>query len=193
MPPTQDARDPARFADRSAFEAWLERNHAVSSELWLAIAKANTGIASVTYEQAVETALCFGWIDGQKRRGEDDGFWLQRFTPRTRRSPWSRINREKAERLIRAGRMRDAGLAEVERAKADGRWERAYAGSATAELPPELSAQFEREPALRDTFEALNASERYSIIWRINDAKRPETRERRVAKYLDALRSARNA
>jgi uncharacterized protein YdeI (YjbR/CyaY-like superfamily) len=180
-------REEVTFADQAEFEAWLEQNHATNAGLWLAIAKKGASASSVTYEQAVEVALCFGWIDGQKARG-DDRFWLQRFTPRKSRSPWSRINREKAEQLIKAGRMRPAGLLEVERAKADGRWERAYAGAATVQLPPELKSEFERDPAVAAAFERLSASSRYSIIWRINDAKQPETRAQRVAKYLDSLR-----
>jgi uncharacterized protein YdeI (YjbR/CyaY-like superfamily) len=180
-------REEVAFADQAEFESWLERNHARHAGLWLAIAKKASGASSLTYGQAVEAALCFGWIDGQKARG-DDRFWLQRFTPRRSRSPWSRINREKAEQLIAAGRMRPPGLMEIERAKADGRWERAYAGAATAEVPPELKSEFERDPAVAAAFQRLSASSRYSIIWRINDAKRPETRARRVAKYLDSLR-----
>jgi uncharacterized protein YdeI (YjbR/CyaY-like superfamily) len=180
-------REQVTFADQAEFEAWLEQNHATNAGLWLAIARKGAGVRSVTYEQAVEVALCFGWIDGQKARG-DDRFWLQRFTPRSSRSRWSRMNRERAEQLIQAGRMRPAGLVAVERAKADGRWERAYAGAAMAQLPPELHSEFERDPSLAVAFGRLSASGRYSIIWRINDAKRPETRARRVAKYLDSLR-----
>jgi uncharacterized protein YdeI (YjbR/CyaY-like superfamily) len=180
-------REEVAFADQAEFESWLEQNHATHPGLWLAIAKKGADAPSVTYGQAVEVALCFGWIDGQKAR-RDDRFWLQRFSPRKPRSMWSRINREKAEQLIEAGRMRPAGLMEIERAQADGRWERAYAGAATAEVPPELKSEFERDPALAAAFQHLNASSRYSIIWRINNAKRPETRARRVAKYLDSLR-----
>jgi uncharacterized protein YdeI (YjbR/CyaY-like superfamily) len=179
-------REGVTFADQAEFETWLEQNHATNAGLWLAIAKKCTGASSVTYEQAVEVALCFGWIDAQKARG-DERYWLQRFTPRKPRGPWSRINRERAEQLIEAGRMRAAGLAAVERAKADGRWERAYAGAATAEVPPELKIEFEQDPAVAAAFERLSASSRYSIIWKINDAKRPETRARRVAKYIDSL------
>jgi uncharacterized protein YdeI (YjbR/CyaY-like superfamily) len=176
------------FVDQAQFESWLEANHATTAGVWLQLAKKGSGQPSVSYEQAVEAALCFGWIDGQKAGG-DDRYWLQRFTPRSSRSRWSRINREKAERLIAAGRIRPAGLAQVQRAKADGRWERAYAGQRSVEIPPELRRGLDDDQRAARAFASLNASSRYSIIWRINDAKRPETRARRIAKYLQMLSS----
>lgn len=181
-------RDPVvAFASQQAFEEWLELNHEVSAGAWLKIAKKGAPEPTLSYAEAVEAALTFGWIDGQKDR-LDDHYWLQRFTPRTRRSPWSQVNREKADRLIEAGRMRPAGLAAVEQAKADGRWEAAYAGSRTATVPDDLQAELDRDPKLAAAFSDLNAANRYAIIWRVNEAKRPETRARRIAKYVEMLR-----
>jgi uncharacterized protein YdeI (YjbR/CyaY-like superfamily) len=175
------------FASRQAFEEWLAANHEVSAGAWLKIAKKGAPEPTLSYADAVEAALTFGWIDGQKDR-LDDHYWLQRFTPRTLRSPWSKVNREKAERLIETGRMRPAGLDAVEQAKADGRWQAAYAGSRTATVPDDLQQELDRDPKLAAAFAALDARNRYSIIWRVNDAKRPETRARRIAKYVEMLR-----
>lgn len=135
----------------------------------------------------METALCFGWIDGQEARG-DDTVWLQRFTPRSRRSRWSRINRDKAERLLGAGRIRQAGLDEIERARADGRWDAAYEGQRTAQTPDDLRRSLDADPVAAEAFAKLSARNRYAIIWRPNDAKRPETRKGRLAKFVDMLR-----
>ena len=179
--------DVRRFASQADFEAWLEDQHARSDGVWLQIAKKGSPHATVTYEEAIEAALRFGWIDGQKRRGDDE-HWLQRFTPRSSRSRWSQINRDKAEQLIAASRMHPSGLAEVERAKADGRWNAAYAGQHSAGVPDDLREALDAEPGLAAAFAELDARNRYSIIWRLNDAKRPETRARRLAKYLDMLR-----
>ena len=179
--------DVRRFASQADFEAWLEDQHARSDGVWLQIAKKGSPNATVTYEEAIEAALRFGWIDGQKRRGDGE-YWLQRFTPRSSRSRWSQINRDKAEQLIAARRMHPSGLAEVERAKADGRWNAAYAGQHSASVPNDLREALDAEPSLAAAFAELDARNRYSIIWRLNDAKRPETRARRLAKYLDMLR-----
>ena len=151
------------------------------------IAKRGSTDPTVTYSEAIETALSFGWIDGQKARGDDE-HWLQRFTPRSDRSRWSRINRDKAEQLIAAGRMRPPGLTEVERAQADGRWDAAYEGQRTARIPNDLQRALDADVAAAAAFANLDARNRYSIIWRLNDAKRPETRARRLATYLDMLR-----
>jgi len=186
--PPRPADATLAFADQGEFESWLETNHANTAGLWLQLAKKGSGQPSVTYAQAVEVALCFGWVDGQKAKG-DERHWLQRFTPRAGRSRWSRINREKAEQLIAAGRMRPAGLAQVQQAKDDGRWERAYEGQRNAAVPPELQRGLDNDQRAARAFAKLNASSRYSVIWRINDAKRPETRARRVAKYLKMLSS----
>jgi uncharacterized protein YdeI (YjbR/CyaY-like superfamily) len=174
------------FSDKAAFAEWLAREHTASPGLWLKIAKKGAPAPTIGYGEAVEVALCFGWIDGQKR-GLDDHHWLQRLTPRRPRSPWSKINREKAEALIAAGAMQPAGLAEVERARADGRWERAYAGQRTAQVAPDLRAALDAEPAAAAFFAQLDAANRYAIVWRVEEAKRPETRARRIEKLVRML------
>ena len=174
------------FAEPPELEAWLEENHASSQGLWLKIAKKGTGEKSVTYAEALELALAFGWIDSQKR-GHDERFFLQRFTPRRPRGRWSRINREKAEALIAAGKMRPTGLAEVEAAKADGRWEAAYEGQRTAQVPPDLQRELDANPAAAEFFAGLDSANRYAVIYRLNDAKKPETRERRLRKFVAML------
>jgi uncharacterized protein YdeI (YjbR/CyaY-like superfamily) len=174
------------FAGPPQFETWLEENHASSQGLWLKIAKKGAGETSVTYAEALELALAFGWIDSQKR-GHDERFFLQRFTPRRPRGRWSRINREKAEALVAAGKMRPAGLAEVEAAKADGRWEAAYEGQRTAQVPPDLQRELDANPAAAEFFAGLDSTNRYAVIYRLNDAKRPETRERRLRKFVAML------
>jgi uncharacterized protein YdeI (YjbR/CyaY-like superfamily) len=174
------------FRDAAALEAWLEAEHETADELLLRIAKQGTGIASVTYAQAVELALCFGWIDGVKR-GVDAVWFIQRFTPRRARSRWSKINRGAAERLIAEGRMRPAGVAQVERARADGRWAAAYDGAATMTVPPDLQAALEAEPAALAFFATLDGRNRYAVLYRVHDAKRPETRARRIATFVAML------
>jgi uncharacterized protein YdeI (YjbR/CyaY-like superfamily) len=174
------------FAGPGQLERWLEANHATAAGLWLQLAKRDSGIESVTYAEALEHALCFGWIDGQKR-GLDERSWLQRFTPRGPRSKWSRINRDKAEELIERGRMRPAGAAQVERARGDGRWERAYEGQRSATVPEDLQSELEHKPAALAFFQTLNSVNRYAIIYRVGEAKRPETRARRIAKFVAML------
>lgn len=165
---------------------WFEENHAESDGFWLKVAKKGSGETSVTYGECLELALCFGWIDSQKR-GLDAKFFLQRFTPRRPRGRWSRINRDKAEDLVAAGAMRAAGLAEVEAAQADGRWEAAYEGARTAKVPEDLQRELDASEAAREFFATLDSSNRYAIIYRLNDAKKPETRERRLRKFVDML------
>jgi uncharacterized protein YdeI (YjbR/CyaY-like superfamily) len=169
--------------DETVWERWLDRHHASSDGVWLKFAKKRAPAASVTHAQALQHALCFGWIDGQVRP-LDDHFFLQRFTPRRRRSVWSQINREHAERLIAEGRMRPAGLAQVDAAQADGRWERAYEPQSTATVPADLQAALDENPQAKEFFVTLRGSNRYAILYRINDAKRPETRARRIAQYV---------
>jgi len=176
----------ALFASPGELEAWLEANHGDSPGLWLKIAKKGYGVASVSYAEALELALCFGWIDSQKR-GCDEIFFLQRFTPRRPRGKWSQINREAAEGLIAAGRMRPAGLAEVEAAKADGRWQAAYAGQRAAQVPDDLQRELDANPAAREFFAGLDSANRYAIVYRLNDARKPETRERRLRKFITML------
>ncbi len=174
------------FGSPQAWHDWLAGQHESSPGLWLKIAKKGAGSSTVSYAEALDCALCFGWIDGQKGR-LDDEYWLQRFTPRKPRSKWSRINREKAEQLIADGRMRPAGLREVEAARADGRWAAAYAGQATATVPPDLERELDRNPAAREFFATLTGANRYAILYRIQDAKRPETRARRIATFVAML------
>lgn len=179
-------RSTEQFAGPEEFRAWLRDHHDASGGIWLKIAKKGSGLTTTTYDEALEVALAFGWIDGQKRSG-DDTYWLQGFTRRGRRSLWSKRNREKAEALIDAGAMAPSGLAEVERARADGRWDKAYEGQRTAQPPPDLLEALERRPAAAAFFATLNSVNRYAILYRIQDAKRPETRARRIATFVDML------
>jgi uncharacterized protein YdeI (YjbR/CyaY-like superfamily) len=174
------------FASASEWEEWLERNHATSAGVWIKIAKKGTGIESVHYPEVLESALCFGWIDG-RRRALDDRYFLQRFSPRRARSKWSRINRDTVDRLAAAGRMRPAGIAEVDRAQADGRWEAAYAGPSSIGVPDDLRRELDSRPRAKAHFEGLSSQNRYAILYRLHDAKRPETRARRLAKFVAML------
>jgi uncharacterized protein YdeI (YjbR/CyaY-like superfamily) len=174
------------FTTPPEFEAWLEENHAQSPGLWLKIAKKGTDPPSVTYAEGLELALCFGWIDSQKR-GFDERHFLQRFTPRRPRGRWSRINREKAEALLAAGAVRPAGLAEIEAAKADGRWEAAYEGARTAKVPADLQRELDASPAAAGFFAGLDGANRYAILYRLDEAKKPETREKRLRKFVAML------
>jgi uncharacterized protein YdeI (YjbR/CyaY-like superfamily) len=177
--PTVLQSEPLRFASQRAFEAWLRRHHASSDGVWLLIAKAGAGEATVSYAQAVEAALCYGWIDGQKK-ALDDQHWLQRFTPRRERSLWSKINRAKAQALIQSGRMQPSGLAQIERAKADGRWDTAYDGARSAAVPDDLQAALDARPKARKFFATLDSANRYAVLWRVQTAKKPETRAKRI-------------
>ncbi len=183
---TPDELPTISFATPAELEGWIERQDANSPGLWLKIAKKDSGVSSVSYAEALEVALCFGWIDSQKR-GFDGQYFLQRFTPRRPRGRWSRINREKAEGLIESGRMRPAGLAQVEAAKADGRWEAAYAGQRTAEVPPDLQRELERNAAAGEFFATLDSANRYAIVYRLEEAKKEETRQRRLRKFVGML------
>ena len=171
------------FATARAWSEWLEAHHASSRSLWLKIAKQGARAASVSYAEALDGALAWGWIDGQKGT-LNDIWWLQRFTPRTAKSPWSKINRAKAQALIAAGTMQAAGLAEVERAKHDGRWERAYDGARSSSLPADLVAAFARNTRARDFFETLDGANRYAILYRVQTAKKPETRAERITRFV---------
>jgi uncharacterized protein YdeI (YjbR/CyaY-like superfamily) len=174
------------FASREAWEAWLEGYHETSDGLWLKIAKKGSGIDTVSYAEALDAALCYGWIDGQKGKFDDD-YWLQRFTPRGPRSKWSKVNREKASKLIGSGEMKPAGLREIERAKADGRWDAAYAPQSAATVPEDLRRELEKNDRAREFFSKLDSANRYAIIYRVQDAKKPETRARRIQKYVAML------
>lgn len=165
---------------------WLEEHHADVRGVWLKIPKKDSGIDGVDYAGALESALCFGWIDGQKKK-LDEQYWLQRFTPRRPRSKWSKVNRQKATELAEQGRMRPAGLREVEKAKADGRWEAAYANQRTATVPDDLRAALDASPTAADFFAALDSRNRYAILYRIQDAKKPQTRAARIEKFVGML------
>ena len=169
------------FADAAEWAAWLAEHHARSRGVLVRIAKGTKG--ALTYAQALDVALAWGWIDSQKR-ALDHSAWLQRFGPRTARSPWSKINRDKAEALIASGKMHRPGLAEVERARADGRWARAYDGSRSASVPDDLAAALSRNARARAFFEKLDAANRYAILYRVQTAKKPETRAERVARFV---------
>lgn len=175
------------FADLAAWRAWLADHHADCADgLWLRIAKKEARPKSLTYAEAVEVALCFGWIDGQKKGG-DAGVWLQRFTPRRAHSMWSKVNCAKAEELIRSGSMQPAGMAEVQRAKADGRWQAAYDGQRTSTVPDDLRAALAGNDVAREFFATLDSRNRYAILHRLQTAKRPETRARRLATFVEML------
>jgi uncharacterized protein YdeI (YjbR/CyaY-like superfamily) len=174
------------FASDAEWERWLDENHASVDGVWIKMAKKGTGIESVRYPEVLDTALCFGWIDG-KRLALDEQYFLQRFVPRRPRSNWSRINVEKVERLTAEGRMRPAGMAEVERAKADGRWAAAYESQRLSTVPDDLQAELDARPAAKEFFEGLNKQNRFAILYQLQDAKRPETRARRLAKFVAML------
>ena len=174
------------FATPAAWEAWLAREHASAPGVWLKLAKRGSGHASVTYAEALDVALAFGWIDGRKGRF-DEAWWLQRFTPRTPTSRWSQVNRAKALALIEAGRMHPAGMREVERAQADGRWDAAYASQRTMDVPADLQAALDADPAAAACFATLDRANRYAVLYRVQDAKRPATRARRIEQFVAML------
>ncbi|HVD66303.1 MAG TPA: YdeI/OmpD-associated family protein [Gaiellaceae bacterium] len=175
------------FTTPADLEDWLEEHGEASDGIWLKFAKKASGIQSVVYAEALDVALCHGWIDGQVQRLDDDHY-LQRFTPRRARSKWSARNRGKAVELIEQGRMRPPGLREIERARADGRWDEAYDSPATATVPDDFQAALDAVPAAREFFESLGSTKRYAFLYRIADAKRPETRAKRIAEYVTLLR-----
>jgi uncharacterized protein YdeI (YjbR/CyaY-like superfamily) len=181
-----DERTTEQFAGPEEFRAWLREHHDSSKGIWLKIAKKGSGLTTTTYDEALDVALAFGWIDGQKRRG-DEAYWLQGFTRRGPRSPWSKRNRDKAEALIEAGAMEPSGHAEVERARADGRWGRAYDGQRTARPPADLLEALEENPAAGEFYAGLDSVNRYAILYRIQDAKQPATRARRIARFVGML------
>jgi uncharacterized protein YdeI (YjbR/CyaY-like superfamily) len=174
------------FLDRAGWERWLDANHESSDGVWLKLAKKGSGSTTVTYAQALEDAICYGWIDGQKGPS-DASFWLQRFGPRGRRSKWSQVNCRKATDLIEQGRMKPAGVAQVQAAKQDGRWEAAYAPQSTVTVPDDFQHALDANPRANEFFAALKSSERYSFLYRIYDAKRPDTRARRIREYVAML------
>lgn len=174
------------FAQPRAWATWLASNHASSRGVWLKLFKKSSGVASVTYLEAVEVALAWGWIDGLKR-SHDATSWFQKFTPRGPKSLWSKINREKALALIASGEMKPSGLEEVERAKRDGRWDAAYDSPSNATVPEDLSAAFAANPRAAAFFATLESRNRYAVLWRIQTAKKAETRARRIAEFVEML------
>ncbi len=174
------------FESESAWEQWLETNHATSQGIWLKIAKKDTGVESVYYPEALNVALCFGWIDGQKNKF-DDQYWVQKFTPRRAKSPWSRVNREKVAALIEQGKMREAGMKEIERAKADGRWDAAYESQSKITIPDDFQKALDENPEAQAFFDTLNSANRYAVLYRITTAKKPETRQRRIEQLTAML------
>ena len=174
-------------ADRAGWRAWLHEHHGDDRGVWLTLAKKGAvAPTSLTYDEALEEALCQGWIDGQVHGGDEHSY-RQRFTPRTPRSGWSRRNVAIAERLMAEGRMQASGLAAVEGAKADGRWDAAYAGPASIEVPAELAAALDSHPAARAMFQSLNSRNRYAVLYRIETARRAETRSRRIEQFVAML------
>jgi len=183
----ETAQSPIRaFKTQQDFEHWLEKNHQRPEGLWIRFARKSSGKKSISHPEALETALCFGWIDAL-RRPESDTTYLQRFVPRRPKSLWSQINRAKALSLIESGRMRPAGHAEVERAKQDGRWDAAYPSPANAKMPPDFERELERRPKAKAFFETISRVNRYAIIWRLATAKTPETRDKLSRKFLEML------
>jgi uncharacterized protein YdeI (YjbR/CyaY-like superfamily) len=174
------------FGSQREWENWLDANHETSAGVWLKIAKKGSGLESVSHAEALESALCYGWIDA-RRDALDERFFLQRFTPRGRRSRWSRVNRDRATALEEAGRMKPAGLAEIERARKDGRWEAAYEPQSSATVPDDLQRELDKNPRARELFSALDSRNRYAILYRLQDAKKPETRARRLAQFVAML------
>ena len=187
MPAAKTAlAEPRLFKTAKAFESWLKKQHATCDGLWLQIARKGADEPSVTYAEAIEIALCWGWIDGQKK-GLDDQHFLQRFTPRRARSLWSKVNVAKCAALVEAGRMQPSGQAQIDAAKADGRWQAAYDGARTSSVPDDLQAALDANPAARAFFATINASNRYAVLWRVQTAVKPETRARRIAQLVDML------
>jgi uncharacterized protein YdeI (YjbR/CyaY-like superfamily) len=174
------------FEDQQAWAAWLGEHHAASPGAWLRLAKKGAALRSLSYAEALEEALCYGWIDGQKK-SYDESSWLQKFTPRGPRSIWSKINREKAETLIEAGRMKPSGLAAVERARQDGRMDAAYDSQSVARVPEDFQAALDGSPAAQAFFATLNSTNRYAILFRIQTAKKAETRAKRIAEFIRML------
>jgi uncharacterized protein YdeI (YjbR/CyaY-like superfamily) len=174
------------FASAAEWESWLREHHAELPGVWVKLAKKGSGVPSVTFAEALDAALCYGWIDGQAR-SVDDSWYVQKFTPRRSRSTWSKRNRDKVAALIEAGRMQPAGLREIERAKADGRWDAAYDAPSTATVPDDLQRELDANPTAAEFFATLNSQNRYAILHRIQTARKPETRERRIKQFIEML------
>ncbi len=176
------------FKRQEDWASWLDKNHATAPGIWLKLAKKASAIRSIDYDEALQAALCYGWIDGQKK-SYDESTWLQKFTPRSPRSIWSRVNREKAEALIKSGQMKPAGLAAVEAARQDGRWDAAYDSPGRAAVPSDFQAELDRNPRAKAFFATLNSANRYAILFRLQTAKKPETRARRMQQFIQMLQN----
>jgi uncharacterized protein YdeI (YjbR/CyaY-like superfamily) len=174
------------FRSPQAWTGWLAKNHRTSGGIWMQIAKKGAEATTVSYAEALEIALCYGWIDGQKR-ALDASHWLQRFVPRTIRSIWSRINREKAEAMIAQGRMQPAGHEAIEQAKNNGRWDSAYDGPQRSTAPPDFQAALDAHPEAKAFFETLNSANRYALLFRIQTVKKAETRARKIVQFVEML------
>lgn len=174
------------FESRQDWHAWLDDNHTASRGVWLQLAKKGAETPTVSYAEALEVALCYGWIDGQKQAHNAE-FWLQKFTPRSAKSAWSQINREKALALIDAGKMKPAGHREIERAKSDGRWDAAYASASKSTVPEDLQAALDASPRAKAFFGTLDSRNRYAILYRVQTAKKAETRNKRIAQFVQML------
>jgi uncharacterized protein YdeI (YjbR/CyaY-like superfamily) len=180
-------RSPIRlFKSSRDWAAWLDKNHRTSTGLWLRLAKKSSDLRSVTYKEALEVALCYGWIDGQKKP-ESDAAWLQRFVPRGSKSLWSKINREKTLALIASGEMKPAGLEAIENAKKSGQWEAAYDSPSAATVPDDFQAALDANPRAKAFFETIDRVNRYAVLWRIQTAKKPETRARKIEQFIAML------
>lgn len=174
------------FATQAAWTAWLEKNHRKPEGIWLRLAKKGSGLRSVSYAEALEVALCYGWIDGQKRP-ESEHAWLQRFVPRSAKSIWSKINREKADALIASGKMKAAGVAAVDAAKKDGRWDAAYDSPKASTVPEDFQSALNTNKRAREFFQSLDGANRYAVLFRIQTVKRPETRARKIREFVEML------
>jgi uncharacterized protein YdeI (YjbR/CyaY-like superfamily) len=174
------------FESKKKWADWLSRQHERSTGVWLKLAKKDSGVPSVTYEEALDVALCYGWIDGQKK-GLDASYWLQKFTPRGPKSIWSKINTEKAEHLIASGEMKPAGLTAIEAARNDGRWDAAYASQKNISIPEDFLAALDKNQKAKAFFSTLNSANRYAILFRIHQAKKPETRTKRIGQLIEML------
>ena len=174
------------FGQQKVWAAWLEENHNTSPGVWLQLAKKGVDMQSVSYDEAVEVALCFGWIDGQKQ-AHSKQYWLQKFTPRSNKSVWSKINKEKAIALIKEGKMKPAGLHEIERAKSDGRWDAAYDSASKAVVPSDFQSALDANTRAKNFFAALDARNRYAVLFRIQTTKKVETRTKRIVQFVQML------
>ncbi len=172
-----------RFADQAAWLAWLDAHHAASPGIWLDIPKKSSGLDGLTYLEALEAALCYGWIDGQKK-SLSEASWLQKFTPRGPRSIWSKANRDKALALVAEGKMQPAGMAAVERARQDGAWEAAYDSQSTSAVPDDLQTALDQNPEAQAFFAGLDSRNRYAILFRLQTARKPETRSKRLREFI---------